>query len=408
MSERELLVRKIESGIVIDHIPAGKAFLVLKLLRHDPEAKVLIAMNVESRKLGRKDLIKLEGRYLTSREINLIALVAPEATVNIIEDWKVREKRRIETPKMVEGVFRCPNPLCPTNSPYKPPKTRFRVEAGERAEETRLHCEYCGSTLYYGTIEDYLQRGEFTLEGGGLVSKAKIERVFLDLLIEKGALRLAPNPDELFTLKSGRRSPYFINLGALTDGESLAKLKWAFASYIALLLEEGAISDFDYVFGPSYKGISLAALTCEGLKELYGLDKRYMYDRKEEKPYGDVKADRVIVGASYFKPGERILVVDDTITTGKTKIDTLEKLKLLGEHEVVGIVIAVDRQERMGDAEHVDERGAVEYIEEELGLKVYSIQNIKTIYQLIRDSLDEEMRRIWIDYYRRYGTVSLE
>ena len=408
MSGKELLVRKIESGIVIDHIPAGKAFLVLKLLRLDPEAKVLLAMNVDSRKLGRKDFIKIEGRYLTSKEIDLIALVAPEATVNIIEDWRVKEKRRIEPPKMVEGVFQCPNPLCPTNSPYKPPKTRFRVEAGGRAEETRLHCEYCGSTLYYGTIEDYIERGEFTLEGGGLVSKAKIERVFLDLLIEKGALRLAPSPDELFTLKSGRRSPYFINLGALTDGESLAKLKWAFASYIALLLEEGAITDFDYVFGPSYKGISLAALTCEGLKELYGLDKRYMYDRKEEKPYGDVEADRVIVGASYFKPGERILVVDDTITTGKTKIDTLEKLKLLGEHEVVGIVIAVDRQERMGDAEHIDERGAVEYIEEELGLKVYSIQNIKTIYQLIRDSLDEEMRRIWIEYYRRYGTITLE
>ncbi|RLG97449.1 hypothetical protein DRO28_04260 [Candidatus Bathyarchaeota archaeon] len=62
----------------------------------------------------------------------------------------------------------------------------------------------------------------------------------------------------------------------------------------------------------------------------------------------------------------------------------------------------------MGDAEHIDERGAVEYIEEELGLKVYSIQNIKTIYQLIRDSLDEEMRRIWIEYYRRYGTITLE
>lgn len=408
MSEKELLVRKIESGIVVDHIPPGKAFLALKLLRQDPNAKVLIAMNVESRKLGRKDLIKIEGRYLTSREIDLVALVAPSATVNIIDDWKVKEKRRIEPHEEVEGVFQCPNPLCPTNSPYKPPKTRFRVEMGERVEETKLHCEYCGSTLYYGTIEDHIERGEFTLEGGGLVSREKIERVFLDLLIEKGALRLAPSPEELFTLKSGRRSPYFINLGALTDGESLARLKWAFASYIALLQEEGSLIDFDYIFGPSYKGISLAALTCEGLKELYGLDKRYMYDRKEEKLYGDVRAERIIVGASYFQPGERILIVDDTITTGKTKVDTLEKLNLLGEHEVVGLVIAVDRQERMGDVEHIDERGAVEYIEEEMGLKVHSIQNIKTIYQLIKDSLDEEMRRIWIDYYERYGTVTLE
>ena len=101
-----------------------------------------------------------------------------------------------------------------------------------------------------------------------VVSKGKIESVFLDVLINGGALRFPPSPDRPFTLKSGRPSPYFVNLGALTDGESLGKLKWAFASYIALLVETGEIPDFDYVFGPSYKGISLAALTCEGLNHL--------------------------------------------------------------------------------------------------------------------------------------------
>jgi len=400
-------VRKIENGIVIDHIPAGKAFLVLRLLKLDPTARVLIALNVDSGRLGAKDLIKIEGTYLTSKEIDLTALVAPSATVNVIQDWRVREKRRIELPDQVVGIFRCPNPLCPTNSKYTPKRTRFDVEAGDGIEATRLHCAYCGSILYYGAVLDYINSDAFTLEGGGLVSKEKIERIFLDILIQKGALRLPPSPDEPFILKSGRLSPYFINLGALTDGESLARLKWAFASYIALLLEQGAIDDFDYVFGPSYKGISLAALACEGLKELYGMDKRYMYDRKEEKAYGDLSADRVIVGAGYFRPGQRILVVDDTITTGTTKVETIEKLKLLGEHEVVGLVIAVDRQERMGDAERIEERSPVEYLEEELGLRVFSIQNVETIYGLIKGSLDEEMRRLWVDYYRRYGTVSL-
>ncbi|MFQ6054241.1 MAG: orotate phosphoribosyltransferase, partial [Candidatus Bathyarchaeia archaeon] len=307
-----------------------------------------------------------------------------------------------------EGIFKCPNPLCPTNSKYTPPRTRFRVEAGDGIEATRLHCTYCGSILYYGAVLDYINSDAFTLEGGGLVSKEKIERIFLDLLLKKGALRLPPSPEEPFILKSGRPSPYFINLGALTDGESLARLKWAFASYIALLLEQGAIDDFDYVFGPSYKGISLATLACEGLKELYGMDKRYMYDRKEEKAYGDLSADRVIVGAAYFRPGQRILVVDDTITTGTTKIETVEKLKLLGDHEVVGLVIAVDRQERMGDAENIEEMSAVEYLEKELGLKIFSIENIETIYGIIRDSLDEEMRRLWVEYYRKYGSVRLE
>jgi len=407
LSDRQLLVRKIENGIVVDHIPAGKAFLVLRLLKLDPNARVVIAQNVDSRSLGTKDLIKIEGTYLTSKEIDLIALVAPSASLNIIEDWRVKEKRRVQLPKAIEGIFKCPNPLCPTNEKYTPPRTRFDVQTEGRVEATKLRCTYCDSILYYGSVIDYINSDEFTMEGGGLVSREKIEQVFLDVLIRKGALRLAPSPEEPFILKSGRPSPYFVNLGALTDGESLAAVKWAFSSYIALLLEQGAIEDFEYVFGPSYKGISLATLTCEGLNELYGKHKRYMYDRKEEKGYGDISADRVIVGAGYFRPGQRILVVDDTITTGTTKVESVEKLKLLGEHRVVGLVIAVDRQERMGDREVVEEKSAVQYLEE-MGLKVFSLENIKTIYGLIKDSLDERMRRLWVEYYDKYGTLKLE
>ncbi|MBL7168643.1 aspartate carbamoyltransferase regulatory subunit [Candidatus Bathyarchaeota archaeon] len=407
MSDKQLLVSKIENGIVIDHIPPGKAFSVLHLLKLDPDARALIAQNVVSKSLERKDFIKIEGSYLTSRQIDLIALVAPAATLNVIENWGVKEKRRLQLPEFIEGIFRCPNPLCPTNEKYTPPRTRFRVETNGDVETIKLHCTYCGSILYYGTILDYINSEEFSLEGGGLVSKERIEQVFLDILIRKGALRLPPNPDEPFMLKSGRMSPYFINLGALTDGESLAAVKWAFASYVVLLMEQGLLEDFDYVFGPSYKGISLATLTCEGLKELYGMDKRYMYDRKEEKEYGDLSADRVIVGAGYFKPGQKILVVDDTITTGATKVESIEKLKLLGDHTIVGFIIAVDRQEKLGDVDNVEEQGAVEYLENELGVKVFSLENITTIYDKIKDSVDDEMKRLWIEYYDKYGTEKL-
>ena len=408
MSDRQLLVSKIENGVVIDHIPPGKAFLVLNLLKIDPKARALIAQNVDSGSLGKKDLIKVEGSYLTSKQIDLIALVAPSATLNVIESWAVKEKRPLQLPGLIEGIFKCPNPLCPTNERYTPPRTSFKVEADGAVETIKLHCTYCGSILYYGTILGHINSDEFTLEGGGLVSKERIEQIFLDVLIKKGALRLPPNPDEPFILKSGRPSPYFINMGALTDGESLAAVKWAFASYIVLLMEQGELEDFDYVFGPSYKGISLATLTCEGLNELYGMDKRYMYDRKEEKDYGDMSADKVIVGANYFKPGEKILVVDDTITTGITKVESVEKLQLLGEHEVVGVLIAVDRQEKLGDAENIEELGGVQYLEEELGLKVFSLEKITTIYDLIKDNLDEDMKRLWVDYYRKYGTEKLE
>jgi aspartate carbamoyltransferase regulatory subunit len=407
MSSKQLLVSKIENGIVIDHIPAGRAFQVLRLLKLPADARALIAQNVESGSMGSKDLIKIEGTYLTSSEIDVIAFVAPDATLNIISDWQVKEKRSISIPEALEGTFNCPNTLCPTNARYGAPNTLFRVEKGTRLEETKLHCTHCGSITYYGTIRDSIQSESFRIERRGLVSKGKIETVFLDVLLKGGALRFPPSPDRPFTLKSGRPSPYFVNLGALTDGESLGKLKWAFASYIALLVETGEIPDFDYVFGPSYKGISLAALTCEGLNELYGMDKRYMYDRKEAKDYGDLSSDQVLVGAGYFKPGQRLLVVDDTITTGITKVETIEKLRMLGDHEVVGLVIAVDRQERLGDKDNVEDISAVQYLEQEMGLKVHSIQNIETIYGLIKDSLSPEMRGLWLDYYRRYGTVKL-
>ena len=407
MTENELLVSKIENGIVIDHIPAGKAFRVLKLLKLDPTTRALIAQNVRSQSKGTKDLIKIEGTYLTSTELEIIAFVAPSATLNIVQNCTVKEKRRIELPERIRGIFKCPNPLCDSNMKYAPPKPSFTVELGECLEDTRLRCELCESITYYGSIRDFLADKDLALEGGGLVSQEKIEKVFLDVLLRGGALRLSPTPDQPFILKSGRSSPYFVNLGALTDGESLAKLKWAFASYIALLMERGDIPDFDYIFGPSYKGISLAALTCEGLNELFGMDKRYIYDRKEAKDYGDLSADRMLVGAGYFKPGQRFLVVDDSITTSLTKVKTIEKLQMLGDHHVVGIVVAVDRQEKLGDKENIEEMTAVEYMSDRLGVQVFSIENISSIYRLLKDTLDPEIHQLWLDYFSRYGAVKL-
>ena len=103
-----------------------------------------------------------------------------------------------------------------------------------------------------------------------------IKREFLDTLIKKGALRIADSLDNLFVFKSGRKSPNFINIGALTDGESLSKLKKAYATLIASLIEEGKIEKPDFIFGPAYKGINIACLAAEGLHELFGIDVRYL------------------------------------------------------------------------------------------------------------------------------------
>jgi len=241
-----------------------------------------------------------------------------------------------------------------------------------------------------------------------MVDISEVKGGFLEVLIRKGAIRIAPSKNELFVFKSGRRSPNFINIGALTDGESLNKLKLSLAHFIADLLKKGELEDFDFIFGPAYKGISLATLACEGLKELYGLNKRYLYDRKEEKSYADKAMDKIIVGAGYFRHGDRVLIIDDVVTTGETKLDAVKKLELLGSPKLVGLVLVVDRQEKAGDAEIVEEKSTLDYIREELKLKVFSLVNMEDVFKTVSKDLSKEIRESWKEYYEKYGNIKLE
>ena len=145
-SEEKLTVSKIRYGTVIDHIPAGYALNVLRILgiRGSEGYRVAVVMNVDSMKLGKKDIVKIEGRELEPEEVNKIALIAPTATINIVRDYKVEVKMKVKLPDEIEGIIRCSNPNCITNSPREPIKARFRLV---RRHPVRLQCMYCGRYL---------------------------------------------------------------------------------------------------------------------------------------------------------------------------------------------------------------------------------------------------------------------
>ena len=140
----ELKVTAIKEGTVIDHIPAGKGLKVIRILKLDRlnGGALLLAANVHSKKLGKKDIVKIEGRFLSEDEVNKIALIAPSATVNIVRDYKVAEKFKVEIPWEISGILKCANPNCVSNHEYTTPK--FYVIS---REPLKVRCHYCERTM---------------------------------------------------------------------------------------------------------------------------------------------------------------------------------------------------------------------------------------------------------------------
>jgi aspartate carbamoyltransferase regulatory subunit len=139
MGKKELQVAAIENGTVIDHIPANKTYEVVKLLNlHDLDKQVTIGYNLPSSKIGKKGIIKISNKFFTDEEISKLSVIAPKIILNIIKDYEVVEKKKVETPDELHGIVRCNNPKCITNN--EPMQTLFTVVDKNAGI---LKCHYC-------------------------------------------------------------------------------------------------------------------------------------------------------------------------------------------------------------------------------------------------------------------------
>ena len=140
MSRKELVVSALENGTVLDHIPAKNVYKALDILNlKGIESQITIGINLASKVHGEKGIIKIADKFFEDEELNKLALIAPNATVNIIKDFKVVEKKKLEMPKEVIGIAKCRNPKCVTN--HQPITTRFATV--ERDNEIKLLCHFC-------------------------------------------------------------------------------------------------------------------------------------------------------------------------------------------------------------------------------------------------------------------------
>ncbi len=137
---KELKVSAIKNGTVLDHIPANQLFKVISILGlKDCQNQITFGMNLDSKLLGKKSIIKVADRFFEEKEINKVALVAPDAKINIIKDFEVIEKKVLRVPDEIVGIVKCANPKCITN--HQPITTRFKTTYED--SNLKLHCHYC-------------------------------------------------------------------------------------------------------------------------------------------------------------------------------------------------------------------------------------------------------------------------
>ena len=215
---------------------------------------------------------------------------------------------------------------------------------------------------------------------------------FIEFMVESQVLKFGD-----FTLKSGRKSPFFMNAGAYVTGTQLRRL----GEYYAKAIHDNFGLDFDVLFGPAYKGIPLSVATSMAISELYGKDVRYCSNRKEVKDHGDTG---ILLG-SKLKDGDRVVMIEDVTTSGKSIEETYPILKSQADVEIKGLIVSLNRMER-----GKSEKSALEEVKDLYGFPTAAIVNMAEVTEYLYNRecqgqivINDDIKAAIDAYYAQYG-----
>ncbi len=215
---------------------------------------------------------------------------------------------------------------------------------------------------------------------------------FIEFMVESQVLKFGD-----FTLKSGRKSPFFMNAGAYVTGTQLRRL----GEYYAKAIHDNFGLDFDVLFGPAYKGIPLSVATSMAISELYGKDVRYCSNRKEVKDHGDTG---ILLG-SKLKDGDRVVMIEDVTTSGKSIEETFPILKSQADVEIKGLIVSLNRMER-----GKSEKSALEEVKDLYGFPTAAIVNMAEVTEYLYNRecqgqviINDDIKAAIDAYYAQYG-----
>ena len=215
---------------------------------------------------------------------------------------------------------------------------------------------------------------------------------FIEFMVDSCVLKFGD-----FTLKSGRRSPFFMNAGGYVTGSQLRRL----GEYYARAIHDNYGLDFDVLFGPAYTGIPLAVATTMALSELYGREIRYCSNRKEVKDHGDTG---ILLGSS-LKDGDRVVIIEDVTTSGKSIEETFPILRAQADVEIRGLIVSLNRMEK-----GKTDKSALEEIREKYGFEANAIVSMAEVVEYLYNReykgniyINDELKAAIDAYYKQYG-----